>query len=93
MTSHGGEGVAEGRALLTVPGAAGCGLSLRGPELCGQEGDGGEQCEQAWCGSGDGQVRSLPLGFDTKMRPGFLEGDLQLPALNEPAQDLIGRAV
>ncbi|WP_342669137.1 hypothetical protein [Belnapia moabensis] len=27
------------------------------------------------------------------MRSGFLEGDFQLPALDEPAQDLIGRAV
>jgi len=92
VTSHGGKGVAEGWTRFAVPGTAGRGLSLCGPEPGGQEGDEGEQREQARCGAGDGEVRSLALGLDTEVGAGFLERDLQLPALDEPAQDLPGRA-
>ena len=63
------------------------------PEPAGQEGDGGEQREQARGGASDGEVRPLPLGFDAEVGTGLLEGDLQLPALDEPTQDLFGRAV
>ena len=43
VTSHGGEGVAEGRTRFAVPGIAGRGFSLRGLEPDGQKGDEGEQ--------------------------------------------------
>ena len=57
-------------------------------ELCGEQGHEGEQPEQAGRGARDGPVRPLALGLDAEMVADLAEGDLHLPALDEPAQDL-----
>ena len=66
--------------------------SLGRVELTCEQGHDGKQRKQARRGSSDGQVRPLTLGLDAKMGSGFLERDLDLPALHEPAQDLLRRA-
>ena len=53
-----------------------------------QQGDDREQPEQAWRGAGDGLVRPLPLGLDAEVVTHLAEGDFDLPALDEPADDL-----
>ena len=63
-----------------------------------EQGHDGEQPEQARRGPGDGPVRPLTLGLDAQVDSASplcgptLERDLDLPALDEPVQDLLGRA-
>ncbi len=57
-------------------------------ELAGQQGHNREQPEQAGRGAGHGTVRPLPLGLHTQMSASLLEGDLDLPAQDESADDL-----
>src|SRR4051812_42263851 len=57
-------------------------------EAVGKQGHDGEQAEQAWCGAGNRLVGPLPLGLDAEVVTDLSEGDLQLPALREPAEDL-----
>lgn len=38
FAAHGGEGVGEGRALLVIPGAGGCGPACLGRELLSEQG-------------------------------------------------------
>ena len=64
--------------------------ALRGFELRCPERHEREQAEQRRRGAQDGQVRPLPLGFQAEMAAGFLEGGLNPPAADEPAQDLCG---
>ena len=83
-----GEAVGEGRPLLVVPGA---GLDLdpgTAVEARRQQGDDREQPEQAGRGAGDRLVRPLTLGLDAEVVAHLAEGDFQLPALDEPADDL-----
>ena len=104
--AHGGEGVGEGRALFVMPSAVGCGPAGLGRELLSKQGDKREQAEQAGCRAGDGFVGPLasafalaPFGtdrfamalrFHAKVVAHFSECDFDLPALDEPAQDLDG---
>src|SRR3954471_13138922 len=83
-----GERVGEGGPLLAIPGG---GRDLQAgvaAEAVGKQGHDGEQAEQAGRGTGDGLVRPLPLGLDAEVVADLSEGDLQLPALREPADDL-----
>ena len=57
-------------------------------EAGGQQRDAGEQPEQAGCGTSYCFVRPLPLGLDTQVVAHLAEADLQLPTLDEPANDL-----
>ena len=50
--------------------------------------DNGEQTEQDRGCAKDRLVGPLALGFDAEMGAGFLEGDLDLPATNEPSEDI-----
>ena len=59
-------------------------------ELGSQKGDDREQPEQAGRGAGYRAIRPLPLGLDTQMSASLLEGDLDLPAQDEPTDDLQG---
>ena len=61
---------------------------LAGTEGFGEQGHDREQREQAGRGAGDRPVRPLPLGLDAEMVAHLAEGDLHLPALDEPADDL-----
>ena len=53
-----------------------------------QQGDNREQPEQAWRSASDGLVRPLPLGLDAQVIAHLAESDFELPALDEPADDL-----
>src|SRR5215218_10270719 len=89
-TPYCGEAVGKGRPRLVVPGA---GRDLEpgtAGEARGQQGDDREQAEQAGRGAGDRLVRPLPLGLDAEVVTHLAEGDLQLPALHKPADDLHG---
>src|SRR4051794_8195630 len=90
LPPHGRQGIRKRRMRLAVP-AIGpnspAGLTI---ELGCQQGHDREQSEQTWGGAGHGTIRPLPLGLYTQMRPYLLESDLDLPAQNEPADDLHG---
>ena len=90
LPADGGERVGEGWTLLAIPGAGGCGAAGLGCELGCQQGDEGEQAEQAGRGAGDGRVRPLALRFDPEVVAHLAERGLHLPALDEPAQHLHG---
>ena len=62
-------------------------------ETTRQQSDQGKETEQHRGGASDGQIRPLPLGFDTQMSSDFLEGHFDLPAHLEPLQDLQGLLV
>src|SRR4051812_20547574 len=89
VSPYSGECVAEGGAGFVIPGRADNGAACLRAELCGKQGHQGEQPEQARGGACDGPVGPLTLGLDAQMRPGLLECGLQLPTLNEPAQNLV----
>ena len=52
------------------------------------EDDEGEQTEQRRSGPKDCLVGPLALGFDAEMGTGLLEGDFDLPATDEPGEDI-----
>src|SRR3954451_484740 len=88
LPSDRSKGIGEGGPLLAVPGG---GRDLEpgvAAEAGGEQGHDGEQAEQAGCGAGDRPVRPLPLGLDAEVVADLSEGDLQSPALDEPADDL-----
>ena len=86
--SYCGEAVREGRPLLVVP-SAGRDLDPgTAVEARRQQGDDREQPEQAGRGAGDRLVRPLTLGLDAKVVTHLAEGDFELPALDESADDL-----
>src|SRR3954469_24874480 len=89
VSPYSGECIAEGGAAFVIPGRAHNGPACLRAELCGEQGHEGEQPEQARGRACDGQVGPLALGLNAQMRPGLLERGLQLPTLNEPAQDLV----
>src|SRR5215213_5265728 len=90
MAAHGGDGVTEGGHGLRVPGGAADLEELALVEAVGEQGDDREGTEQAGGGTRDGEVGPLPLGFDTEMAPGLLEGDLHAPAPDVEPDDLAG---
>ena len=74
--------------------AAVAGTSGRvGCEVVRPEGDEREQAEQRRGGAHNRKVGPLALGFDAEMGAGFLEGDLELPARDEPLEDIDGSGV
>ena len=56
-------------------------------ELARQQGHHREQAEQVGCGAGHSTVRPWPLGLP-RMGAHLLNGDLDLPAQDERADDL-----
>ena len=52
------------------------------------EGDQRGQAKQCRSGAHDREVGPLALGFDAKMGAAFLERDLELPARDEPLEDI-----
>jgi hypothetical protein len=86
--SYGGEGVGESWPLLAVPSASRDLDPNTAIEASCQQGDDREQPEQAGRRAGDRLVRPLALGLDAGVVACLAEGDLNLPALDEPADDL-----
>ena len=70
MSPYSGECVAEGGAAFVIPGRAHDGPACLRAELCGEQGDEGEEPEQARGGACDSQVGPLALGLNAQMRPG-----------------------
>src|SRR5262245_16999265 len=83
------QGIHEGWLGFVVPG--GSTTRERRPsaeEVIGEERHEGEQTEECWGGAGNCSVGPLPLRLDPKMSADLAEGDLELPAQREPADDL-----
>ncbi len=88
MASHGGQRVTEGRLRFAVPRIA-CNRQARmTAQWHGQQRHNGKQRQQARCGARNGPVRPPMLGLNAQVSARFLKGDLDLPALREPADDL-----
>ena len=58
------------------------------PAFVGQERHEGEQPQQRWGCSGNGQISPLSLRFHAQIRSNLFKSDLKLPTLNEVLQDL-----
>ena len=85
-----GDRVRESRQCLSIP-TRGQGRKFSvGHQSISQECDDREQAEQNGAGVRDGQVGPLPLGLEADMSADFLEGHLDLPALDKPSQNLMG---
>jgi hypothetical protein len=54
----------------------------------GGQGHPGEHAKESGRCTSNGRVRPLALGLDSQVSPAFLEGNLQLPAQNEPLNNL-----
>jgi hypothetical protein len=83
------QSISEGRGRLGVPG----GLADRGGgpgqrSVC-LEGHQGEQAQQGRRGPQDGTLRPLALGLDAQMGAHFVERHFDLPATDEPGEDLL----
>jgi hypothetical protein len=88
MTTPQGPTVHTGWLGCVVPG---CRLHRHRPPWAqsqGQQGDARAQGQQHGRGAGDGQVRPLALGLQPPMGSGFLTGDLNRPAPDDPRQDV-----
>ena len=88
LAAHQGEGVGKGGERFGLPG--GLTKRERGPRVAlvmGEERYPGEAAEQRWRGPGDCAVRPRALGLDAKVGADRAEGDLQLPAQDEPGDD------
>ncbi len=84
-----GDGIAEGGDCFRVPsGRSGFELSRFG-EIVGPERNERKQAEQRRSGSKDCLVRPLALGFDAEVSTRFLERDFDLPAADEPGEDVL----
>ena len=76
-----------------VPSGSGGNERSVGCEVVCPEGDDGEEAERRRGGAKDCEIGPLALGFDAEMGAGFLEGDLELPARDEPLEDIDGSGV
>ena len=87
LLSNNRQGIGKGRQRLGVPRR----LTDRKPAVLAvvsQQGHQRKQSQQGRRGAGNGQIRPLALRLDPQMGPHFVERDLQLPAHDEPLQDL-----
>ena len=92
-SAHSGDGIAEGTVRLWVPGGSGGSERRLGSEVMRPEGDEREQAKQRRGGAQNGEVGPLALSFDAEMGACVLEGDLKLPAGDEPLEDIDGSGV
>jgi hypothetical protein len=83
-----GDGIAEGAVRLGVPGGGSWSEWQSGWQVVRPEGNEREQTKQSRSGAHDREVGPLALGFDAKMGAAFLERDLELPARDEPLEDI-----
>ena len=91
LAAHQGEGVGEGRDRFGVPGGLrdrGRGSSLE--LVVGEQRHQGEETEQRWGRAGDRTIGPLALGLDAQVGPHLVEGHFELPAQDEPGEDLLG---
>ena len=93
LATYGGDGIAEGAVSLWVPGSGRRSQRDFGGEVVRPESNQREQAKQRRGGAHDREVGPLPLGFDAEMGTSFLKGDFQLPARDEPLEDIDGGSV
>jgi len=91
--SHGGDGIAEGAVGLWVPGGGGGSERRVGREVMRPEGDERTEAKQRRGGAQNGEIGPLTLSFHAEMSAGVPEGDLKLPASDEPLEDVDGSGV
>src|SRR4051812_39736106 len=89
LLAHQGERIGEGRMSLVVPGRPPKGARCLPHPAMGEQGDEREQTQQRRGGPSYCQVRPLPLRLETEMPTHLLECRLQLPAHDEPGEDLL----
>ena len=90
LATHQGEGVGEGGGALAYQADCRIGAAGRAELVVGEERHQGEETEQRRGGAGDRTIRPLPLGLDAQVRPHLVEGHFELPAEDEPGEDLQG---
>src|SRR5262245_20250648 len=93
FAANGRDGIAESEKGFWIP-SDGSGPELaRAGEIVGPQRDDGEQGEQGRSGAQDGLVGPLALGLDAEMGANFLESELDLPAADEPSENVVGMSV
>ena len=89
LSADGGERVAEGGFGLGYQ--AVCRVEAVGMRGMRHEHDDADEAEEAGRGAADGAGGPLVLGLQAEMRPGFLEGDFDVPSQDVGGQD--GRGI
>ena len=93
LAAHRRNGIAESAVSLWVP-CSGRGNQRRvGCEVMRPEGNQREQAEQCRGRAHNRQIGPLTLSFDAEMDMDLLNGNLQLPAGDEPPEDIDGGGV
>ena len=88
--SHQGHGIGKGRPGFWIPGSrANRGRLISDQGGCGQRDD-RIQPEQGGGCAADAQIVPLTRRVEPEMSPCLFKGGLQLPALDEPRQELQG---
>src|SRR6201994_4420422 len=87
LAADGGQRIGKGRLLFAIPGCRPNRTAGARRKLSGEQRDQGEQAEQTGRGGGDGLFGPLPLALKAEVITHLAEGDLDRPALHEPADD------
>ena len=93
FAAYGRDGIAEGEDRFWIPCSGSRFEFSRFGEVVRPESNDGEQTEQGRRGAEDRLVGPLTLGLYAEMSADFLEGDLDLPATDEPGEDVTGTRV
>src|SRR5919108_3080398 len=87
MPTDSGQHICKRRLGLVVPGSPLHGNLAIGVQRMSQQRHHRVETEQTGRGALDGAIRPLPLRFETKMDPAFLEGRFNAPSLDELLHD------
>ena len=79
-----GNGIGEGGLGLVIPGSLPDRDGFPGAQPAGCQCHPGEQSQEQWRSAGNGLIRPLAPGFQTRAGPSLLESGLQLPAQRKP---------
>lgn len=93
LTTDHREGVHKRGVALLVPGGRAGGSSRSREAFRREERHQRAEAEERRGGAPDGSVGPLALGLQAELAAGFRKGDLELPALHKPGEDLGGRQV
>src|SRR5882672_12647475 len=87
-TPYDSDRVRESRMLFGVPNCLANRLGFFLDQSMRHQRHQRKQPKQDWRGSGNRQIIPLSLSFYSHVRPGFLKGHFQSPALDKPGQNL-----
>ena len=88
MTAHYSQRIGECRLFLHIPDRSTHRERLVLGKLVGYESNQRKQAQESGCGASNSQVRPLALRFQSQVGTGFLESDFDIPAQDEPMEDL-----